>query len=125
MKFIKDMQNNLNSIKYNTLFTYFSTPIGMYFVWIILHYASAHLYKMCCAPSGIWGFLLSPLMASTPYCTGLVWIMQHSVIKFMAIWTIVGSWVNITLNKTEIMKNTEIQTDTNEITTNEVDKKEE
>ena len=72
---------------------------------------------MHCAPTGVWGFLLSPIMASTPYCTGLVWIMQNSVIKFMAIWTIVGSWINITLNKQEILENkptlnTEMQTDT-------------
>lgn len=116
MKFIKDIQNSLNLIKYNTLLTYFSTPIGMYFVWIILHYVSAHLYKMHCAPSGIWGFLLSPLMASTPYCTGLVWIMQNSVVKFMAIWALVGSWINITLNKNELVNdkntsNTQMQTE--------------
>jgi len=117
MNFLKNIQDKIISIRFNTVVTYFSTPVGMYFVWIILHYISAHLYTMHCAPTGVWGFLLSPIMASTPYCTGLVWIMQNSVIKFMAIWTIVGSWINITLNKQEILENkptlnTEMQTDT-------------
>lgn len=116
MNFLKSIQDKINIIKLNTIMMYFSTPVGMYFVWIILHYVSAHLYKMHCAPSGIWGFLLSPLMASTPYCTGLVWIMQNSVVKFMAIWALVGSWINITLNKNELVKdkntsNTQMQTE--------------
>lgn len=116
MNFLKSIQDKINIIKLNTIMMYFSTPVGMYFVWIILHYVSAHLYKMHCAPSGIWGFLLSPLMASTPYCTGLVWIMQNSVVKFMAIWALVGSWINITLNKNELVNdkntsNTQMQTE--------------
>ncbi len=104
MSILKTIQDKINNVRFNTFVNYFSTPLGMYFVWIILHYISAHLYTMHCAPSGVWGFLLSPLMASTPYCTGLVWVMQNSVIKFMAIWTIVGSWINITLNKPEIIE---------------------
>ena len=100
-----DMLNMLKlkfqNFKYTSIFNrYISTPIGMYIVWILLHYVSAHLYKMHCAPDGLWGFLISPLMASTPYCTGLIWILQNSVIQFMAVWTIVGSWVSIKLRNT-------------------------
>ena len=105
MDSIKNALNNISLTNTKSLFKYISTPICMYFVWIILHYISAHLYKMHCAPSGIWGFLLSPLMASTPYCTGLVWIMQNSAVKFMAIWAFVGSWINITLNNVDLTSN--------------------
>lgn len=122
MNFLKSIQDKINIIKLNTIMMYFSTPVGMYFVWIILHYVSAHLYKMHCAPSGIWGFLLSPLMASTPYCTGLVWIMQNSVVKFMAIWALVGSWINITLNKNELVKDK--NTSNTQMQTEEIDNKE-
>lgn len=122
MSFLKSIQDKINIIKLNTIMMYFTTPVGMYFVWIILHYISAHLYKMHCAPSGIWGFLLSPLMASTPYCTGLVWIMQNSAVKFMAIWALVGSWINITLNKNELINKK--NTSNTEMQTEEIDNKE-
>lgn len=98
MDTVKNALKNMN-FNTNTLIKYISSPVGMYIIWIILHYVSAHLYKLHCAPSGIWGFILSPLMASTPYCTGLVWVLQNSVLKFMAIWTIVGSWISYNLNK--------------------------
>lgn len=104
MEYFSVFKDKLNAMKINSLSYYISTPIGMYLVWIILHYLAAHLYKMHCAPNGIWGFLLSPLMASTPYCTGLVWVLQNSVIKFMAIWTIVGSWISLHLNKNELIQ---------------------
>jgi hypothetical protein len=104
MKFFDNLKEKLSSFNMTLPLKYISTPIGMYIVWILLHYAAAHLYKMHCAASGLWGFLLSPLMASTPYCTGLVWILQHSVIKFMAIWTIVGSWISLNLNRQEIIE---------------------
>lgn len=76
-----------------------SNPVGTFTLWMVLHYISAQLYKSHCAATGVWGFLLSPLMASTPYCSGLVWIMQQSVIKFLAIWALVGSWINYNLNE--------------------------
>lgn len=107
MDFLNNLKQTFSTnMTLKSLFNYISTPIGMYIVWIFLHYGAAHLYQMHCAPSGFWGFILSPLMASTPYCTGLVWILQNSVIKFMAIWTIFGSWVSFNLNKTNITHST-------------------
>lgn len=102
MDSIKNALKSMSLTNTKSLLKYVSSPIGMYMLWVILHYIAAHLYKNHCAPSGVWGFLLSPLMASTPYCTGLVWILQNSVIKFMAIWTIVGSWISYNLNHNEI-----------------------
>ena len=102
MDSIRNALKNMSLTNTKSLLKYITSPIGMYMLWVTLHYIAAHLYKNHCAPSGFWGFLLSPLMASTPYCTGLVWILQNSVIKFMAIWTIIGSWVNYNLNHNEI-----------------------
>jgi len=101
MDSIKNALKGMALINTKSLLKYISSPVGMYMVWVTLHYIAAHLYKNHCAPSGFWGFLLSPLMASTPYCTGLVWILQNSAIKFMAIWTIVGSWISYNLNHNE------------------------
>lgn len=102
MDSIRNALKNMSLTNTKSLLKYITSPIGMYMLWVTLHYIAAHLYKNHCAPSGFWGFLLSPLMASTPYCTGLVWILQNSVIKFMAIWTIIGSWISYNLNHNEI-----------------------
>ena len=110
MDSIRNALKNMSLTNTKSLLKYITSPIGMYMVWVTLHYIAAHLYKNHCAPSGFWGFILSPIMASTPYCTGLVWILQNSVIKFMTIWTIIGSWISYNLNHNEIQG---IQNDSN------------
>ncbi len=100
MERLSEFTNKIKDTEiYNYIMKFSSTPVGMYIMWIVLHYLAANLYNMHCAPSGVVGFAISPLMASTPYCSGLLWILQNSTVKFLAIWTIIGSWIKQKLNE--------------------------
>ena len=66
---------------------------GVYFLWICLHYFSAHLYIKFCVPSNIFGFLMSPFMVSTPHCQGLRWIVYNAASVINNMWILVGAWV--------------------------------
>ena len=40
---------------------------ALYFLWIVLHFAAAHLYAEICVPSTLKGFVLSPFMVAAPH----------------------------------------------------------
>lgn len=66
---------------------------GLYLLWIFLHYFSAHLYIKFCVPSTILGFLMSPLMISTPHCQGLRWIVYNAAGIINNMWILIGAWI--------------------------------
>jgi hypothetical protein len=66
---------------------------GLYLLWIFLHYFSAHLYIKFCVPSTFLGFLMSPLMISTPHCQGLRWIVYNAAGIINNMWILIGAWI--------------------------------
>ena len=54
---------------------------GIYILWISLDYFSAHLYVKFCVPNSFIGFIMSPLMISTPHCQGLRWMLRGHTIN--------------------------------------------
>lgn len=65
---------------------------GIYLLWIVLHYASSHLYVKLCVPNTVVGFLLSPFMIATPHCQGLRWIVYNAATIINNMWVLMGSW---------------------------------
>jgi len=68
--------------------------IGIYLLWILLHYAASHLYVKWCVPNTMYGFLLSPFLVATPYCTGLRWLMYTGANTIHNMWILFGSWIS-------------------------------
>jgi hypothetical protein len=66
---------------------------GIYFLWISLHYFSAHLYVKFFVPSTIIGFIMSPFMIMTPHCQGLRWIVYNAANIINNMWILIGAWV--------------------------------
>ena len=71
---------------FSTLYSYFRSKIqyisrivsqyfGIYIIWVLIHYMSAHIYTKICVPSGLFGFVLSFILTPSPYCYTL-WIPQ-------------------------------------------------
>jgi hypothetical protein len=82
-----------------------STTIGLYSVWIIGHYIAVQLYVHHCANLSITGFMLSPIVCATPYCKGLVWVINNGSYMITNMWILVGTWISVNIFKT-IQKNT-------------------
>lgn len=65
---------------------------GIYGFWILIHFMSANLYSEWCAPKSFIGFISSPLLVSSPHCTGLRWLINEGANSINAMWIILGTW---------------------------------
>ena len=72
---------------------FLSKICGIYFLWICLHYFSAHLYIKFCVPHTFIGFIMSPFMISTPHCQGLRWIVYNAANIINNMWILIGAWI--------------------------------
>jgi hypothetical protein len=72
---------------------YLSTPLGIYFSWIILHFITPHLYTYFCTSPTVYGLILSPFIAPTPHCSAFRWIIHTSGNTITAMWMLIGGWV--------------------------------
>jgi len=70
-----------------------SQYFGIYIIWVIIHYISAHLYTKICAPSGLYGFFLSFILTPSPYCYALRWVIFNGGNCITTMWVILGVWV--------------------------------
>ena len=77
--------------------TWFINICGMYFIWIILHYISSHLYKEFCNYNSWFGFLLSPILASAPHCQALRWLIYNGGNIIETMWVLLGGWLSCKL----------------------------
>jgi hypothetical protein len=67
--------------------------IGLYAVWIIIHYSAAHLYTMHCTPLTFFGFITSPFTAISPVCHSLRWCISHGANAIQAMWIAIAVWI--------------------------------
>lgn len=89
--FYEFLDNSISFILRTTIFLFKIS--GIYILWISLHYFSAHLYVKFCVPNSIIGFIMSPLMISTPHCQGLRWIVYNAANIINHMWVLIGAWI--------------------------------
>jgi hypothetical protein len=85
------LEKSISFILRTTLFLFKIS--GVYILWISLHYFSAHLYVKFCVPNSVIGFIMSPLMISTPHCQGLRWIVYNAANIINHMWILIGAWI--------------------------------
>jgi hypothetical protein len=73
--------------------------IGIYLIWIIIHHFSGILYHKFCTPSTLLGFLISPFIVLTPYCSALRWVIFNGGNIITNMWIILGTWISSKLCK--------------------------
>ena len=66
---------------------------GIYIIWVIVHYVSAHIYTKICVPSGLYGLVLSFILTPSPYCYTLRWIIFNGGNYITTMWVILGMWI--------------------------------
>jgi len=72
---------------------YICEVIGIYILWIILHYVSANLYPYFCAELGIWGFIQSIFVAESPHCIAMRWMIYNGGNVIHVMWISLGVWI--------------------------------
>ena len=65
--------------------------ILFYVIWVALHFASTHLYGHFCTPWTLHGFFLSPLMAPSPHCAALRWVINTGGDTINLMWFAIGT----------------------------------
>ena len=66
---------------------------GLYILWMVLHFVSANLYVYYCAHMSLFGFLMSPVLASAPHCRAIRWVLNSGVQSVDSMWIVLGTWV--------------------------------
>jgi len=72
----------------------------IYAAWIVLHYLAAHIYVYSCVPATIYGFAISPFLATTPHCQVLRWAIYEGGNNLNMLWiTLSAAVLNLVLTK--------------------------
>jgi len=66
---------------------------GLYILWMVLHFVSANLYVYYCAHMSLFGFFMSPVLASAPHCRAIRWVLNSGAQSIDAMWIVLGTWV--------------------------------
>lgn len=56
------------------------------------HYSAVHMYRQWCTPMSTLGFLMSPVMISTPHCTALRWIIHNGANAITNSWSLLAGF---------------------------------
>ena len=89
---LSDIKNSIvTPIKYsiNLIFNLF----GFYILWILLHFASSHMYSYHCTHLSLSGLFFSPLVVSTPQCIALRWMISEGSNTIVTMWFVSGSYI--------------------------------
>ena len=73
--------------------------IIVYLLWITLHYAASHLYVNVCTHPSVYGFLLSPILVDTPYCSAIRWTIYNGAAQIRLMWAFFGGYAANGLEK--------------------------
>lgn len=69
------------------------SSVGIYMLWICSHFLFANLYAHHCARWSLMGFIVSPFVAVTPYCRGILWVVTRGSDIISGMWILLGSLV--------------------------------
>lgn len=73
--------------------------VGLYVLWVVAHYISAHLYANYCTKPTVFGFITSPFLTMSPQCQAGRWIIYNGAYTINVIWMLLAKWiVNIVQN---------------------------
>jgi hypothetical protein len=64
----------------------------IYLLWVLLHYVASQLYIPFCSPRSFWGFIITPILAVTPQCKALRWVIHTGGNTMETMWVIFGAW---------------------------------
>ena len=77
---------------------------GIYFLWICIHYFAVQLYVYYCVQPTVYGFFISPFLASALHCKALNWSIYNSSNIIEHMWVLLSTWIcaklfiNVTTN---------------------------
>ena len=77
-----------------TIHPYIYNSIGIYGLWILIHYGASNLYANTCNNWSIYGFISSPILSSTPYCKSLNWAIKKGSDVIDGMWVTIGTWAS-------------------------------
>jgi hypothetical protein len=66
---------------------------GLYILWIILQFISAHLYVHYFANMSVYGFIMSPILVAAPHCKALRWGIYIGAQTIENMWIVLGTWI--------------------------------
>ena len=96
----KEIINNksYNIFTYTFEFVYISVSlipkiVGIYFLWVVLHYVTSHLYIYFCVPRTFYGFLISPFLVTAPHCQALRWCLHYGSNIINTMWITFAEWI--------------------------------
>lgn len=78
----------------DTIVAWIKTVGCTYIMWIGIHYASSHLYVHFCVPKNLTGFLFSPLLTSSTYCSALRWSINTGADEIQTMWMLMGTFLS-------------------------------
>ncbi len=87
----------LMSIQVKKIVTRVWNCCKLYFLWIFIHFMVANCYAYFCTQPSFWGFIISPLLVSTPHCMALQWLLHNSVAIINHMWSLIGAWFSVNL----------------------------
>lgn len=89
---VKSQFNIIKSTAISGLyFVYDASKI--YILWLVLHFIASQAYPPICSPYSIWGFIITPILAATPQCKALRWVINTGGSTMELMWLIFGTWV--------------------------------
>jgi len=81
---------------YQTFYNYVNpvlSVLGIYILWICIHYVSPRLYISYCVPATIVGFVYSPFLAQSPHCVALRWAISKSGESIYNMFGMLSMWL--------------------------------
>jgi hypothetical protein len=72
---------------------------GIFILWIIIHYSASNLYPKFCAELSMVGFVKSILVAQSPHCIALRWIIYNGGLAINSMWVSIALWITTKIFK--------------------------
>ena len=67
--------------------------VGIYLMWIVLHYVAANIYPVYCAQPTLEGFIMSIFDVPTPQCQALRFVISHGGTFINNMWIALGTYL--------------------------------
>jgi hypothetical protein len=67
--------------------------VGVYILYILIHYLSAHLYVYYCVHASWLGIVTSAFYVSSPQCRILRWAFNFTSMRIELMWGAIGTWI--------------------------------
>jgi len=66
--------------------------VGIYLLWISLHFISSHLYAYFCAGNTIMTIFMSTFITPMPHCVAMRWVIFKGAKVIEVMWILIGKW---------------------------------